>query len=73
MFKKSFIITGLFLLVSLCSSAQEWAELAKAELAPGILSTSFVQSGESSLSLFDDLSFINPQIPSNVARQRLPL
>ena len=68
MFKKSFIITGLFLLVSLCSSAQEWAELAKAELAPGILSTSFVQSGASSLSLFDDLSLqvrlIDPSLPA---------
>ena len=62
MFKKSFIITGLFLLVSLCSSAQEWAELAKAELAPGILSTSFVQSGASSLSL--QVRLIDPWKPS---------
>ena len=68
MFKKSFIITGLFLLVSLCSSAQEWAELAKAELTQETFGVSFVQSGASSLSLFDDLSLqvrlIDPSLPA---------
>ena len=56
MFKKSFIITGLFLLMSLTSFAQEWAEEVKAESASGILSTSFVQGSARSSSLFDELS-----------------
>lgn len=56
MFKKSFIITGLFLLVSLCSSAQEWAEQAKAELTQETFGVSTVRRSASSMSLFDNLS-----------------
>lgn len=67
MFKKSFIITGLFLLVSLTSFAQEWAEEVKAESATGILSTSFVQGSARSSSLFDELSLqvrlVDPSLP----------
>lgn len=67
MFKKSFIITGLFLLVSLTSFAQEWAEEVKAESASGILSTSFVQGSARSSSLFDELSLqvrlVDPSLP----------
>ena len=54
MFKKSFVITGLFLLVSLGSSAQEWAEQAKAEL--DVEAVSSIQKSARSMSLFDDLS-----------------
>ncbi|UKK67866.1 hypothetical protein L6466_11815 [Prevotella communis] len=68
MFKKSFIITGLFLLVSLCSSAQEWAELAKAELTQEAFGVSSVRRAASSMSLFDNLSLqvrlIDPSIPT---------
>ena len=68
MFKKSFIITGLFLLVSLCSSAQEWAELAKAELTQETFGVSSVRRAASSMSLFDNLSLqvrlIDPSIPT---------
>ena len=67
MFKKSFIITGLFLLVSLTSFAQEWAEEVKAESASEILSTSFVQGSARSSSLFDELSLqvrlVDPSLP----------
>ena len=67
MFKKSFIITGLFLLMSLTSFAQEWAEEVKAESASGILSTSFVQGSARSSSLFDELSLqvrlVDPSLP----------
>ena len=67
MFKKSFIITGLFLLVSLTSFAQEWAEEVKAESASGILSTSFVQGSARSSSVFDELSLqvrlVDPSLP----------
>lgn len=68
MFKKSFIITGLFLLVSLCSSAQEWAEQAKAELIQETFGVSSVRRAASSMSLFDNLSLqvrlIDPSIPT---------
>lgn len=67
MFKKSFIITGLFLLMSLTSFAQEWAEEVKAESASGILNTSFVQGSARSSSLFDELSLqvrlVDPSLP----------
>ena len=68
MFKKSFIITGLFLLVSLCSSAQEWAEQAKAEFTQETFGVSTVRRSASSMSLFDNLSLqvrlIDPWKPS---------
>ncbi len=68
MFKKSFIITGLFLLVSLCSSAQEWAEQAKAELIQETFGVSSVRRSASSMSLFDNLSLqvrlIDPSLPA---------
>ena len=68
MFKKSFIITGLFLLVSLCSSAQEWAEQAKAELTQETFGVSTVRRAAYSMSLFDNLSLqvrlIDPSLPS---------
>lgn len=67
MLKKSFLSTGLFLLVSLCSSAQEWAEPAKAELDVEALGASSVQKAARSMSLFDDLSLevrlIDPSVP----------
>ena len=65
MFKKSFVITGLFLLASLSSSAQEWAEQAKAEL--DVEAVSSIQKSARSMSLFDDLSLqvrlIDPSMP----------
>lgn len=67
MFKKSFMITGLFLLVSLCSSAQEWAEQAKAELTQETFGVSTVRRSASSMSLFDNLSLqvrlVDPSLP----------
>ncbi|UKK62614.1 hypothetical protein L6468_02280 [Prevotella communis] len=68
MFKKSFIITGLFLLVSLTSFAQEWAEQAKAEFSQETFGVSTVRRSASSMSLFDNLSLqvrlIDPWKPS---------
>lgn len=79
MLKKSFLSTGLFLLVSLSSSAQEWAEPAKAELGVEALGASSVQKAARSMSLFDDLSLevrlIDPSIPvKNIKRSpvRIP-
>ncbi len=62
MFKKSFIITGLFLLVSLTSFAQEWAELTQETFG-----VSTVRRSASSMSLFDNLSLqvrlVDPSLP----------
>lgn len=67
MFKKSFVITGLFLFVSLGSSAQEWAEQAKTELDTEALDASSVLNVSRSMSLFNDLSLevrrIDPSKP----------
>jgi len=67
MFKKSLVITGLSLLVSLGASAQEWAEEAKAEVVPETVGTSSVQRAARSMSLFNDLSLgvrlIDPSMP----------
>lgn len=57
MTKKTFLIFGLFLLGSLSSFAQEWAEQAKNELTPSnqLVQTSFyAQSAERSL-LFEEV------------------
>ena len=74
MFKKSFIITGLFLLVSLTSFAQEWAEQAKAELAPGILSTSATSCDGCILRLINEDGDVEYaiEIPENTSTITLP-
>jgi hypothetical protein len=73
MLKKSFLSAGLFLLVSLSSSAQEWAEQAKAELNPVSFGNSSVQANARSLSSSENLTLgvrrIDPWRPTtNIKR-----
>ena len=79
MLKKSFLSAGLFLLVSLSSSAQEWSEQAKVELDVEALGASSVQKAARSLSASNGLSLevrrIDPSVPvRNIKRSpvRIP-